>query len=237
MGIRAILWDIDDTLLAFPPAEAEALRLALLACGLPEPTAAQTARYSAINLACWKALERGELSREALRVSRFRRFLAGEGWDAALAGAVVARYEAELAGQVYFVPGALELVTALRGKVGQYAASNGTRRVQLPRLARAGLDRLLDGVFLSEVLGAEKPDRAFFDAVCAHLPGLARREILMVGDSLSSDVLGGLRSGLVTCWYNPEGKALDIPERPDYEIRSLDALPGILEALGIGKPD
>ncbi|MBQ2634119.1 MAG: YjjG family noncanonical pyrimidine nucleotidase [Oscillospiraceae bacterium] len=233
MAIRAILWDIDDTLLAFPPAEAEGLRLALLGCGLPAPTAAQTARYSAINLACWKALERGELSREALRTSRFRRFFAETGWPADLVPAVAARYEAELAGQVFFVPGALELLRALRGRVAQYAASNGTRRVQLPRLARAGLDALLDGVFLSETIGAEKPDPAFFDAVCAALPGLARREILMIGDSLSSDVLGGLRSGLVTCWYNPEGKPLSIPERPDYEIRSLAQLPGVLEDMGL----
>lgn len=234
MAIRAILWDIDDTLLAFPPAEAEGLRLAMLGCGLPAPTAAQTARYSAINLACWKALERGELSREALRTSRFQRFLADEGWPAELAPAVAERYEAELAGQVFFVPGALELLRALRGRVLQYAATNGTRRVQLPRLAHAGLDALLDGVFLSETIGVEKPDPAFFDAVCAALPGLARREILMIGDSLSSDVLGGLRSGLVTCWYNPAGRELTIPARPDYEIRSLSQLPGILEDIGIG---
>lgn len=231
MGIRAILWDVDDTLLAFPPAEAAALRLALTGCGLPEPTPEQTARYSAENEACWKALERGELTRAALRVRRFERFLSAEGYPAALAPGVAARYEAELAGQVFFVPGALELLRALRGRLPQYAASNGTRRVQLGRLTRAGLLELLDGVFLSETLGAEKPDPAFFDAVCAALPGLARREILMVGDSLSSDVPGGVRSGLVTCWYNPSGKPLTGPVRPEFEIRSLAELPGILERL------
>lgn len=232
MGIRAILWDLDDTLLAFPPSEAAALRLALTGCGLPEPTTEQTARYSAENEACWKALERGELTRAELRVRRFVRFLSAEGYPAALAPQVAERYEAELAGQVVFVPGAAELLRALRGRLPQYAASNGTRQVQLGRLSRSGLLELLDGAFLSETLGAEKPDSAFFDAVCAALPGLARREILMVGDSLSSDVLGGVRSGLVTCWYNPAGKALTGPVRPDYEIRSLAELPELLERIG-----
>ena len=229
--IRAILWDLDDTLLAFPPAEAAALRLALLRFGLPEPTAAQRADYSKINLAFWEALEREETTRDALRVGRFAAFFAAEGLPPELAKPASEAYEDYLAEQVFWVPGAWEAVEHFYGRLRQYIVSNGSHAIQMRKLAVSGLDRLMDGVFLSEDLGAEKPSPLFFDKVLAALPDLDRRELLLVGDRLSSDIAGGVRSGLVTCWYNPEGLPLTLPETPDHIIRSLDELRELVPTL------
>ena len=229
--IRAILWDLDDTLLAFPPAEGAALRLAMLRYGLPEPTAAQRANYARINLEFWETLERGETTRDALRVGRFVSFFAEDGFPKELAKPVSEAYEDYLSEQVFWVPGAREAVEHFHGRLRQYIVSNGSHPIQMRKLTVSGLGRLMDGVFLSEDLGAEKPSPLFFDKVLAALPDLDRRKLLLVGDRLSSDVAGGVRSGIPTCWYNPEDQPLTIPEQPDYIIRSLDELRELVESM------
>lgn len=218
MGIRAILWDIDDTLLDFGRAEREALMEAFRAYGLDCPDAVAE-RYSAVNRRYWLALERGELTREELKAGRFLELFRLEGLPASVALRVARRYEECLGNYVYFLPGALETVLALQGRVLQYAASNGTASVQVRKLSLSGLDRIFNGVFISEQVGAEKPSKTFFDAVMEHIPPMDRKEVLMVGDSLTSDIRGAARYGLVSCWYNPAGALPPAADAPDYVIR------------------
>ena len=124
----------------------------------------------------------------------------------------------------------LKLVKALRGRVRQYAVSNGTVAAQTKKLERSGLDRLLDGVFLSEQLGVEKPNPGFFDQLFAAIGPAERSAALIVGDSLTSDMQGGLNAGIQTCWYNPQGQPLPAAYPVDYVISDLWEILSLLDA-------
>ena len=131
-----------------------------------------------------------------------------------------------------FNDGADEIVRKLRGRVRQYAVTNGTLTAQRRKLANSGLDALLDGVFISEQVGAEKPGRAFFDAVFAAVAPCAPEEMLIVGDSLTSDMQGGNNAGIPCCWYAPEGGEAPEGLRLDYIIRDLHEVIEIVDGSG-----
>ena len=137
-------------------------------------------------------------------------------------------YQPRLGDTIVFRDGSKELVASLRGKVRQYAVSNGTIIAQTKKLRRSGFDRLMDGVFLSEEIGFEKPAKEFFDCVFQAIGPVDKDRILIVGDSLTSDITGGNRAGIRTCWYNPAGLKNDTTAKVDYEIRSLQEIPGLL---------
>ena len=121
-----------------------------------------------------------------------------------------------------------EIVKSLRGKVRQCVVSNGTVVAQTKKLTRSGLGALMDGVFLSEQLGAEKPKKEFFDQVFAAIGPVEKGETMIVGDSLTSDIRGGDNADIVTCWYNPEGIKAPEGYRIDHEIRDLHEVYGLL---------
>lgn len=227
--IRVILWDIDGTLLDFPAAERCALQDCFRRFALGPCDESRVARYSAINEAWWKRLERGEVTKKQLLPGRFQEFFAQEGLAFSDYETLNAFYQEKLGEHIFFVEDSARLVQSLRGRVKQYAVTNGTKVAQDGKLRRSGLGALLDGVFISEVVGAEKPSPAFFDAVLAAIGPYAKDEILIVGDSLTSDMLGGNRAGLLCGWYNPKG----LP-RPDnltihYDIRHLDEVKTIVQ--------
>ena len=186
------------------------------------------ARYSAINQTYWKRLERGELTRPKILVGRFEEFFRREGLDGQDPAAFNEDYQRALGETVVYRDQSLELVTALKGKLPQYAASNGTVVAQEKKLHLSGFDKLLDGVFLSERLGAEKPAREFFDRAFREIGAVDRDRTLIVGDSLTSDILGGNRAGIRTCWYNPEGLPNTTGARVDFQLRDLGELPALL---------
>ena len=226
--IRAVLWDVDGTLLDFQAAERAAVRTGFSRRGLGTCTDEMLRVYSRINLKYWEALERGEMTKPEILVNRFREFFALYGIDPDVAPAFNEDYQLDLGDTVVFRPGALETVTALQGRVLQCAVTNGTKIAQRRKLARSGLDALLDAVFISEDLGAEKPHPAFFDRVFAVLGDVPREETLIVGDSLTSDIRGGVNAGVRTAWYNPEGKPLPKELRVDHDLRSLEEVPALL---------
>ena len=223
--ITAVLWDIDGTLLNFLEAEKAAIRACFSRFGLGECTDAMLARYSAVNVGYWKRIERGEIDKRRALTARFEDFFAGEGLDAGCAAPFNAEYQVRLGDTVVFNPGARETVTALRGRVRQYAVTNGTRTAQRRKLANSGLDRLLDGVFISEDVGVEKPDPAFFDYVFARIDA-PQAETVIIGDSLSSDMPGGRNAGIRCWWYNPAGEAAD--SRVDRVIADLSLIPALI---------
>ena len=117
----------------------------------------------------------------------------------------------------------------LKGRVRQYAVTNGTKVAQQRKLRNSGLDVLLDGVFISEDIGAEKPDIAFFHPVWETIGPYAPDEVLIVGDSLTSDMQGGNNAGIRCCWYNPKGAPVPENLKIDYNIRDLREILTILE--------
>ena len=171
--IKVIFWDIDGTLLNFEVAEESAIRKGFAAFGLGPCSDAMLAEYSTINRTYWQRLERGEITKQAVLEGRFQEFFSLHGLDPALAVPFNAAYQRNLGDTVCFYPYALETVQALRRHVLQFAATNGTKIAQDRKLARSGLGALLDGVLISEEIGAEKPDPAFFAAAAPLLPNCA----------------------------------------------------------------
>lgn len=227
--LRYIFLDLDDTLLDFTAGEAKALSQALTEAGITV-TPGILERYHEINRLHWQLLEEGRLTREQVRVRRFDQLFRELNLrrDAA---ELCGRYEQLLSLQHDFVPGAESLLKTLSPRYHLYLASNGSAAVQRPRLAAAGIAPCFKGIFISEELGATKPSAAFFQACFAAIPGFRREEAVMVGDSLSSDIRGGLDAGLRTVWFSPRGTPARSDIRPTHIIRSLEELPALLEEV------
>ena len=225
-----ILFDADNTLLNFDAAESKALAETLVNYGI-EPDAETVQTYRTINEELWRQLEKGQIRREKLLNERFSRFL--KAIDAAGDGAEMNRYYLE---QLSTHPDLMnaEVLDVLRelSEVATLAVvSNGVHKVQTRRLAESGVSNFMEDVFISEKLGCEKPGARIFDAALRALGVENREHVLMVGDSLTSDILGGKNAGITTVWVNPE-RRLPHPEIvPDYEIESLAQLEALLETM------
>lgn len=219
--ITTILWDVDGTLLNFLAAEKAAIRSLFEEYHLGVCSDEMLKRYSSLNKNYWEMLERGEIEKKALLVGRFRDFFEKEGIDSSLAAEFNEKYQLRLGDTIVYCDDSLEIVKSLRGKVKQYVVSNGTVIAQTKKLRLSGLGELMDGIFLSEELGVEKPSVRFFDQVFAKIGPVDRSEVMIVGDSLTGDIRGGNNAGIVTCWYNPEGTAAKEEVRIDHEIRDL----------------
>ena len=228
--IRYLFLDLDDTILDFKKAESIAIRKTMAAYGL-EPTDALAQRYSAVNDLHWKALERGEMTREQVLQGRFTMFFGEQGIEVD-AKAVAKTYETFLSQGHFFMPGAEETVKKkLYGRYKLYLASNGTAVVQKGRMTSADLYPYFEESFVSQELGHNKPSKEYFEAAFARIPGFRKEECLMVGDSLTSDILGGKNAGLRTVWVNPHRKTAPEYLKPDYEIECLAELPALLEEI------
>ena len=227
--IEFLLLDLDDTILDFHMQESVAIRKTLLGAGV-EPTDENCALYSKINLRYWKMLELGEVTREELIWKRFAELFAVLG-VAADPKETAEKYMDHLSEGHYFLPGAEEAVKALSKKYKLYMASNGTGRVQESRIASAGLAPYFEEIFISQIIGANKPDKAYFDGCFAKIPNFDPKKAMIVGDSLSSDIRGGKNAGIYTCWVNPKGKTVKPEDQPDYEIKSIAKLEELLEKM------
>ncbi len=227
--IKVVLWDIDGTLLDFQVAEKHAIRACFSKLRLGECTDEMLQDYVEINVGYWRRLERGELTKPQVLVGRFEEFFGKYGIDPAAAQAFNEEYQVRLGDTICFCKNALETVHALRGLVRQYAVTNGTKTAQERKLAESGLDKLFEDVFISEMIGIEKPMKGFFDKVFQKIGKYKREEMMIVGDSLTSDIQGGNNAGIATCWYNPRGEKRPESLRIDYEIRDIKE---ILEIVG-----
>lgn len=227
--IRNVLFDLDDTLFDFHKAEKIALTKTLVHFGI-DPTEETLALYSTINAAHWKRLELGEISREEVKVGRYRELFKTIGVECDPVKAT-AYYESMLAIGHYFMPGAPELLEELYRKYRLYIVSNGTAKVQEGRIGSSGIAKYMDGIFISQILGANKPDKQFFDICFADIPDFSLSETVIIGDSLSSDIKGGINAGITTVWFNPKGIEKDNDIKPDYTIKELSEVPGLLSQI------
>ncbi len=208
---NCVLWDIDGTLLDFLQAEAHGIRTCFSLFGLGTCTDEMLARYSAINRCWWEKLERGECTKQEILEGRFREFFESEGLPTDCVAEFNTAYQVHLGDRVFFYEGGHETVLSLKERgIAQYAVTNGTAIAQDRKLKNSGLDLLLDGIFISERVGFEKPDPRFFDAVFSKIP-FTRAETVLIGDSLTGDMQGGINAGIAHWWYNPENKTADRP--------------------------
>ena len=120
---------------------------------------------------------------------------------------------------------------ALSKKYRLFLASNGTASVQKGRMTSANLYRFFEKSFVSQEIGHNKPSREYFEAAFAMIPGFDKSKCLMVGDSLTSDIRGGINAGIKTCWVNPNHLPRRPDINPDFEIEYLHQLDNLLESL------
>lgn len=223
-----ILWDMDGTLLDFLAAEKNAIRSCFEKFQLGECSDDMLSRYSAINKRYWEMLERQELTKQEVLEGRFREFFSKEGLPVFMAEAFNAEYQIRLGDTVVYRDDSLELVRVLKSEVKQYIVTNGTKIAQDRKLKLSHFGKLMDGVFISDEIGIEKPLTGFFDKVFEQLGDVPRERVLIVGDSLTSDMRGGNNAKIKCCWYNPSGEKRPGDIRIDYDISNLQEIRGIL---------
>jgi len=228
--IKYVFLDLDDTILDFQKGERKAIRKTFSHIGI-EPDDATVSRYIEINLECWRALERGELTRNQVLHGRFERLFSEVGFvfDSVKAQEI---YQTNLAKEYDFLPGGKELLREFKflKKYKLYMATNGIPEVQEPRINDSGVGEYFSGIFISEKIGYAKPDPRFFEKCFKQIEGFKKEEAIIVGDSLSSDIKGGINAGIKTCQFNPGDKPYnDI--KPDYKINNLSQLIPLLDSI------
>ncbi len=222
----SIFFDLDDTLLDFKAAERSAVTKVLAAHSLPHDELS-VKKYSEINQSYWERFERGEIKKSEIFEGRFKTFLAwcGKKGDPEK---IAKDYFFALSCEHQTIDGAHEILKVLRERGYKiYATTNGLCTTQFKRIKESELEPLFDGVFVSEEANAQKPEKEYFDFVMSRIPEKDKSKILVIGDSLSSDILGGINSGLDTCWFNPHSKKTDY--QVTFEINSLSELESILK--------
>jgi 2-haloacid dehalogenase len=222
-----VLLDLDDTILDFHKAEAIAISKTFTKLGI-EPTEELIAHYSTINAAQWKRLEKGEINREQVQVGRFE-ILFGELDIERSSHEAKSIYENFLSQGHYFIPGAEQLLEELQGDYRLFICSNGNAVVQEGRLNSSGIKPYFEDIFISEDIGFDKPSTEYFRRCFEKIHDFDRARAIIIGDSLSSDIQGGINAGIKTCWFNPKGKAGSETVIPDFEIRKLDQVNRVLE--------
>lgn len=228
--IKVILWDIDATLLDFLAAEKAAIRTCFSHFHLGTCTDEMLARYSVINRKYWERLERGEMTKQQILDGRFREFFQKEGILFEDISQLNRFYQLALGDTICFLDDGFTLIQKLKPFFKQYAVTNGTLAAQEKKLEKSGLGELFDGAFISDEIGYEKPSKEFFDHVFCKIGNIPKEEILIIGDSLTSDMAGGFQAGIPCCWYNPK-KLENTKNIPiTYEIQNLwDILPILQE--------
>lgn len=226
-----VLWDVDNTLLDFGYSQRVSLAECFRSIGR-EMTEEELALYARINDEYWRRLELGEVTKEQLLTGRFLLLFEKLGIEGVDVDGFRVRYQEGLGSSYAFLDGSLDICRSLRGKVKQYVITNGVTSTQRKKLELSGLWDVMDGIFISEEIGHPKPHRQFFDYCLAHVEEKDKSRILIVGDSLTSDIKGGLQAGIPTCWYHRSSgtmdEALGAGCIPDYEISDLHMVYDIL---------
>lgn len=226
---RYLLFDLDDTLFDTKRSQQLALQQVFTEWE-HEVTQAHIDDFVAFNLMLWQQMERQELRKDQVVDERFLRYFARYGRTISLAQsrACDERYRQLLASGGHVVAGAEALLHDLQKHYVLYAITNGVSQTQRHRLQLTRLSTLFQGVFISEELGHHKPAPAYFNHVFAAIPQFVRQQALIIGDSLTSDIRGGMTMGVDTCWVSA-GQQLPEQYQPTYVIDSVRELPSVLQ--------
>lgn len=223
--IKVVFIDIDNTLLDFNQSSKQAVKQAFSNFGLPYKDS-DYITFKKINDQLWKKIERGELDRKGMHAVRFPLVLKELGID--FDGLKVeTEFRKILAQTACLVDGALETLKYLCDKYKVYGATNAIYDLQVNRLTSAGLYHYFSGLFVSEKIGHNKPTKEFFDYCFNNIEGLKPNQAVMVGDSLTADIIGGKDYGMTTVWYNHD-KLAEISDKADYKIDKLIDIKNIL---------
>ena len=215
-----VLLDADETIFDFKKAEAYALCKMLKYFNVTFDDSC-IKLYSEINLGLWKAYERGEVTRKGLQYARFEKFFSEigiSGIDPAVANEI---YLSNLSDASFLIDGAEQFVRKLHKYCRIYIATNGLAKAQTGRLSKSEIKPFVDGIFISELMGTQKPDKEYFDYIFERLKIEDKSRVIIMGDSLTSDMQGGKNAGITTCLYSRSGDMVDSP-LCDYQIIRYD---------------
>lgn len=227
MSYKFLLFDFDDTLLDFKKTEEDAFHNAMKRCGLKDEEE-YLQIYSEINHKKWMQLNEGLIEKADIFATRFLDFFKTVGieYDS---DEFNRQYMKALSEPVHYIEGVVEVLERLSKSHEIYVVTNGVQAVQEPRLKRSEFAPCIKEVFVSELIGHEKPRKEYFEAVFEKIPEFDKTRALIIGDSLTSDIRGGNNMDIATCWFNPEGKAHNGIDHVDYEIKKLEELYSIVE--------
>lgn len=220
-----LLLDLDGTVLDFRASQREAYRASLAELGLAWHPGHQDL-WAAVNHGLWRSLERGEIDGPTLRRRRWPQLFEALGVDHPDPDGFSERYLERFRAGAHLLPGAREAMVALTDRFRLVILTNGFADVQHHRIDRAGLRELVEAVVVSDEVGVPKPDPAVFEATFDAIGRPPRDRVVMVGDSLTSDIAGGIGYGLRTVWINPERRPHPGGQRPTHEVRALAELLG-----------
>ncbi len=221
-----VLIDADETIFDFKRSEAYSFKQMLESFNV-DYTEERLTRYSAINLSLWKALERGEVTRERLQILRFERFFEEIGVSDIDYNAVNDCYLTNLANTSFMIDKAAEFVKELHRFCRIYIATNGLSKAQNGRLSKSAIKDDVDGIYISQEIGFAKPDKAYFDYIFNKLNIVDKSRVIIIGDSLTSDIQGGRNAGITTCLFNRYGE-LEESDLCDYKISNYNEFFDIL---------
>ena len=226
MNKKILLIDLDNTLIDFNECARHSIINAFDELGFTY-TEKVFETFICENVKIWKRLEKGEIPKPQLRANRWNIILGKLGID--FDGTVIEEmFENGVARGAYPVDGAYDLLDYLYGKYQMYIVSNGFRFVQESRLKIGDFEKYFDGVFVSEDIGIPKPAKEFFDYCFESLNNPSKSEIMLIGDSISADITGGINYGLDTIWFNKNNEPLPENIAPTYTVRSLEEIKNIL---------
>lgn len=223
MTFSTLLMDADDTIFDFPKCEYNALKETIAKNGLTF-TDETHAIFSRINNSLWKKFEINQITRSELKIQRFRQLVETCFRDFQNPDILADTYINELAKQPVLIDGAFEALQKITQKFDVYIITNGLSRVQRGRFGKSPITPLVKDIFISDEMGVNKPNKEYFDKVLKQIPENDNSKILVVGDSLTSDMQGGKNAGLTTCIYDNKNKITLPHALCDMKITNLEKL-------------
>ena len=225
---KYLLWNVDGTILNFELAERAAIRSLFDRFKLGDCSDEMLMCYSQINKKYWQLMESGKIKKDKMLVERFVEFFSYKGINADIAAEFNKEYQIALCDTIVFNDDAIDIIKHQKKTCKIIIVTNGTEVVQEKKLERSGLNDIVDNVFISELVGFEKPNIKFFEKVILEVGIKDLKETLIIGDSLTSDIQGGHNIGIDTCWYNPKDEENTTLLSPTYTIRNLHELANII---------
>lgn len=223
-----ILFDADNTLLDFNKAEQLSFKRLLHHYDVRYSDDIYH-QYEMINHKLWELFEKGEINSDTVQQKRFELFFCQI--DMAVNGAVANDlYQAELSRQSVLVPFAEEICRKLSQIAMLTIVTNGAGKTQRKRIENSAISKYISYIIISEDIGYAKPCKHFFDETFRIINRKPDDKILIVGDSLSSDIIGGIQAGIDTCWFNRQRQAVPDNMHIDFIIDNLMELLNILPA-------
>lgn len=215
-----LLFDADNTLLDFFAAEERAIEITCKHFSIPYSKEVGKT-YSKINDSFWKMFEKGEIKREYINIGRFEKFAQAMNSDANPAE-LSKFYIEELSNGNMIIEGADKLCESLSKKYDMYIVTNGHASVQKRRFGTSGLPKFFIKSFISEEVGSKKPEKKYFDIIFREIGEKDKSKICIIGDSMSSDILGGINAGIDTCFYNPYNNP--VTYTPTYHVKTFEEM-------------